>query len=67
LHVKRVCGGAGVVVHVCLSRTLIHFRYGKFLHYPYFLTLGEVMPNFSALCIPLGEDHACVCVHVLWF
>lgn len=22
--------------------------------------LGEVMPNFSAACIPLGEVHACV-------
>ena len=40
---------------------LIHFRFGKFLHYPYVLPLGEVMPNFSG-------DHACVwvsvCVHV---
>lgn len=38
------------------AETLIHFRFGKFLHYPYVLPLGEVMPNFS------GDVHACVCM-----
>ena len=60
LHVKRLCVcrcGAWMFVE-----TLIHFRFGKFLYYPYVLPLGEVMPNFSALCIPLGEVHACVCM-----
>ena len=45
LQVKRLC--------VCrcgawmFAETLIHFRFGKFLHYPYVLPLVEVMPNFS--------------------
>jgi hypothetical protein len=34
---------------------LINFHFGKILHYPYVLFLGEVMPNFS-------DDHACMCV-----
>ena len=50
------CSG---VVHGCLpiAEMLINFRFGKFLHYPYVLFLGEVMPNFSG-------DHACMCVCV---
>ena len=39
------------------AEMLIHFRFGKFLHYPYVLLLGEVMPHFSG-------DHACVCLCV---
>jgi hypothetical protein len=39
------------------AEILINFRFGKFLHYPYVLFLGEVMPNFSG-------DHACMCVCV---
>ena len=38
------------------AEMLIHFRFGKFLHYPYVLFLGKVMPNFSG-------DHVHVCVH----
>jgi hypothetical protein len=39
------------------AKMLINFRFGKFLHYPYVLFLGEVMLSFSG-------DHACmhVCV-----
>jgi hypothetical protein len=39
------------------AEMLINFCFGKLLHYPYVLFLGEVMPNFSG-------DHACmhVCV-----
>jgi hypothetical protein len=43
------------------AKMLINFRFGKFLHYPYVLFLGEVMPNFS------GDHafmHVCVCVCV---
>jgi hypothetical protein len=39
------------------TEMLINFRFGKFLHYPYVLFLGEVMPNFSG-------DHACMYVCV---
>ena len=35
------------------AEMLIHFHFGKFLHYPYVLVLGEVMPNFFV-------EHACV-------
>ena len=69
-----VAGEALVCVCRCgawmFPETLIHFRFGKFLHYPYVLPLGEVMPNFSAACIPLGEVrpmHVCACVAVLIF
>jgi hypothetical protein len=44
--------GAGM-----FAKMLINFRFGKFLHYPYVLFLGEVMPNFSG-------DHACMHVSV---
>ena len=54
--------GKKFLVFACLSRCgawmfakmLIHFHFGKFLHHPYVLLLGKVMPNFS------GDDHACV-------
>src|SRR3954471_2384722 len=39
------------------AEMLIHFRFGKFLHHPYVLVLGEVMPNFSG-----GHAYACMCV-----
>jgi hypothetical protein len=40
---------------------LINFCFGKFLHYPYVLFLGEDIPNFSGnhACM-----HACMCVCV---
>jgi hypothetical protein len=43
------------------AEMLINFRFGKFLHYPYVLFLGEVMSNFSGdhACM-----HMCVCVCV---
>jgi hypothetical protein len=50
------------VVHGCLLRHWFISVSANFFHYPYVLPLGEVMPNFSALCIPLGEVHACVCM-----
>jgi hypothetical protein len=39
------------------AKMLINFRFGTFLHYPYVLFLGEVMPNISG-------DHACMHVRV---
>ena len=39
------------------AEMLIHFRFGKFLHHPYVLLLGEVMPNFSG-----DHAYACMCV-----
>ena len=39
------------------AEMLIHVRFGKFLHHPYVLVLGEVMPNFSG-----DHAYACVCV-----
>ena len=39
------------------AEMLIHFHFGKFLHHPYVLLLGEVMPNFFV-------EHACLCMCV---
>ena len=38
------------------AEMLIHFHFGKILHCPYVLLIGEVMTNFS------GDVHACVCM-----
>ena len=35
------------------AEMLIHFHFGKLLHYPYVLLIGEVMPNF------FDDVHAC--------
>ena len=40
---------------------LIHFHFGKFLHHPYVLLLGEVMPNFF-----IEQACLCMCVCMLW-
>ena len=39
------------------AEVLIHFHFGKFLHHPYVLLLGEVMANFFV-------EHACLCMCV---
>ena len=55
-----VSGPTGVVASI-FAEMLIHFHFGKFLHYPYVLILGKVMPNFFRLAFM----H--VCVHMVWF
>ena len=63
IFIHRACVVHDYFVVCCLCRRgawmfagmLIHFRFGKFLHHPYVLLLGEVMPNFSG-------EHSCVCM-----
>ena len=58
MQVKRLsrAGGRGRRRAWMFAEMLIHFHFGKLLHYPYVLLMGEVMPNF------FGDGHACVCM-----
>ena len=58
MQVKRLsrAGGRGRCGAWMFAEMLIHFHFGKLLHYPYVLLIREVMPNF------FGDVHACVCI-----
>ena len=59
MQVKRLsrAGGRGRPGAWMFAEMLIHFHFGKLLHYPYVLLKGEVMPIFF-------WRRPCMCVHV---